>query len=212
MSRRETTGIRRRTQIFGRVARPAGWLHRTPTGWKLGVIAIIGLVALIFRDPIINWSMFAVLVVLGFTARLRWRHLWKTWLYAGVLVGIIIAVQFFIGTLAAGFTVGGTVLACVQAALLLTLTTSVAQLLEAFAVIVSPLRVFGIDTEVIALTASLMIRAISHLSGLLGESDRAARARGLDTNLRARVIPAILRSVKYAQDTGRALDARGIVD
>ncbi|WP_413333949.1 hypothetical protein ACH82I_15685 [Brevibacterium sp. GP-SGM9] len=47
------------------------------------------------------------------------------------------------------------------------------QLLEAFVEIVSPLRVFGIDPEVIALTASRMIRAISHLSGLLGESDRA---------------------------------------
>ena len=41
---------------------------------------------------------------------------------------------------------------------------------------------------------------------------RAARARGLDSSIKARIVPAILRSVKYAQDTGRALDARGIVD
>lgn len=95
---------------------------------------------------------------------------------------------------------------------MLTLTTSVEQLLDAFTVIVSPLRFFGLNTEAIALTAGLMVRAISHISGLLGEAERAARARGLDSSIKARVVPAILRSVKYAQDTGRALDARGIVD
>lgn len=58
--------------------------------------------------------------------------------------------------------------ACVQAAMLLTLTTTVAQLLDTFTVIVSPLRFFGASPDTIALTASLMVRAISHISGLLG--------------------------------------------
>lgn len=205
-------GIRPRPQLFGKVARTPGWLHRTPTGLKLSVIALIGVVALIFRDPIINWTMFAVLVILGFTARLRVRHFLRTWIYAGVLIVIVMAVQFLVGSLHAGLTVGGTVFACVQAAMLLTLTTTVAQLLDTFTIIVSPLRFVGADPDTIALTASLMVRAISHISGLLGEADRAARARGLDSSLKARVVPAILRSVKYAQDTGRALDARGIVD
>jgi hypothetical protein len=60
--------------------------------------------------------------------------------------------QFFFGSLQAGLAVGGTVFACVQAALLLTLTTTVAQLLDTFTVLVSPLRLFGANTEAIALT------------------------------------------------------------
>ncbi|GAA1850348.1 energy-coupling factor transporter transmembrane component T family protein [Brevibacterium marinum] len=212
MGRRTRTGIRPRPQLFGKVAHTPGWLHRTPPGLKLAVIALIGIVALIFRDPVINWSMFAVLIVLGFTARLRLHHFLKTWIYAAVLILIVVAMQYFFGSLRAGLTVGGTVFACVQAAMLLTLTTTVAQLLDTFTVIVSPLRFLGVDPDTIALTASLMVRAISHISGLLGEADRAARARGLDSSIKARVVPAILRSVKYAQDTGRALDARGIVD
>ena len=209
---RSRAGIRPRPQLFGKVAHAPGWLHRTAPGVKLAVIALIGVVALIFRDPVINWSMFAVLVVLGFTARLRLHHFLKTWIYAAVLIIIVVAMQYFFGSLRAGLTVGGTVFACVQAALLLTLTTTVAQLLDTFTVIVSPLRFLGASPDTIALTASLMVRAISHISGLLGEADRAARARGLDSSIKARVVPAILRSVKYAQDTGRALDARGIVD
>ncbi len=209
---RTRAGIRRRPQLFGTVSRQRGWLHRVPTGWKLAAIAVIGLVALIFRDPIINWSVFAVLVLVGFSARLPLRRFALTWAYAAVLVIIVMVLQFFFGTLQAGLAVAGTVFACVQAALLLTLTTTVGQLLDAFAAIVSPLRRLGVDTEVIALTAGLMVRAISHISGLLTDADRAARARGLETSLKARVVPAILRSVKYAQDTGRALDARGIVD
>src|SRR5699024_5806309 len=176
------------------------------------LIAAIGIVALIFRDPVINWSMFVVLLVIGFTARLRLSYFLRTWLYVAVLVAIVMGLQYFFGSLQSGLAVGGTVLACGQAAPLLTLTATVAQLLDTFTVIVSPLRLFGSNTEAIALTASLMVRAISHISGLLGEAERAARARGLDSSIKARVVPAILRSVKYAQDTGRALEARGIVD
>lgn len=212
MSRRSRAGIRPRPQLFGKVAHTPGWLHTTAPGVKLGAIALIGVVALIFRDPIINWSMFAVLVVLGFTARLKLHHFLRTWLYAAVLILIVVVMQYFFGSLQAGLTVGGTVFACVQAAMLLTLTTTVAQLLDTFTVLVSPLRFLGASPDTIALTASLMVRAISHISGLLGEADRAARTRGLDSSIKARVVPAILRSVKYAQDTGRALDARGIVD
>lgn len=51
--------------------------------------------------------------------------------------------QFFFGSLQAGLAVGGTVFACVQAALLLTLTTTVAQLLDTLTVIVSPMRFLG---------------------------------------------------------------------
>lgn len=205
-------GIRPRPQLFGKVAATRGWLHGVPTGVKLGLIAAIGVVALIFRDPVVNWSMFAVLIVIGFTARLRVAYFLRTWIYAAVLVTIVMTLQFFFGSVQAGLAVGGTVFACVQAALLLTLTTTVAQLLDTFTVIVSPLRFVGANPEAIALTACLMVRAISHISGLLGEAERAARARGLDSSIKARVVPAILRSVKYAQDTGRALDARGIVD
>ncbi|WP_166822959.1 energy-coupling factor transporter transmembrane component T family protein [Brevibacterium limosum] len=209
---RRNAGIRARPQLFGKVAHPRGWLHEVPTGVKLAVIAVIGIVALICRDAVINWSMFAVLVVIGFTARLRLKYVLRTWIYVAVLVAIVMGLQYLFGSMESGLAVGGTVFACVQAALILTLTTSVAQLLDTFTVLVSPLRFFGANTEAIALTASLMVRAISHISGLLGEAERAARARGLDSSIKARVVPAILRSVKYAQDTGRALDARGIVD
>ncbi|MGJ5724416.1 energy-coupling factor transporter transmembrane component T family protein [Brevibacterium sp. H602] len=209
---RKNAGIKARPQLFGKVAHPRGWLHSVPTGVKLAVIAVIGIVALIFRDAAINWSMFAALVVLGFTARLRLRYFLRTWIYVAVLVAIVMGLQYLFGSMESGLAVGGTVFACVQAALILTLTTSVAQLLDTFTTLVSPLRFVGATPETIALTASLMVRAISHISGLLGEAERAARARGLDSSLKARVVPAILRSVKYAQDTGRALDARGIVD
>lgn len=209
---RKNAGIKARPQLFGKVAHPRGWLHSVPTGVKLAVIAVIGIVALIFRDAAINWSMFATLVVLGFTARLRVKNFLRTWIYVAVLVAIVMGLQYLFGSMESGLAVGGTVFACVQAALILTLTTSVAQLLDTFTTLVSPLRFVGATPETIALTASLMVRAISHISGLLGEAERAARARGLDSSLKARVVPAILRSVKYAQDTGRALDARGIVD
>src|SRR5699024_11514201 len=62
---RTNAGIKPRPQLFGKVAPTRGWLHSVPTGVKLALIAAIGIVALIFRDPVINWSMFVVLLVIG---------------------------------------------------------------------------------------------------------------------------------------------------
>ena len=133
---RRNAGIKARPQLFGKVAHPRGWLHEVPTGVKLAVIAVIGIVALIFRDAAINWSMFAALVVIGFTAQLRPRYFLRTWIYVAVLVAIVMGLQFFFGSMESGLAVGGTVFACVQAALILTLTTTVAQLLDTFTTLV----------------------------------------------------------------------------
>src|SRR5690625_7833556 len=68
---RTNAGIKPRLQLFGKVAPTRGWLHSVPTGVKLALIAAIGIVALIFRDPVSNWSLFVVLLVSGFTGPLR---------------------------------------------------------------------------------------------------------------------------------------------
>src|SRR5699024_8381925 len=71
-------GVKPRPQHLGKVAPTRGWLHSVPTGVKPALIAAIGIVALIFRDPVINWSMFVVLLVFGFTARLRRSYFLRT--------------------------------------------------------------------------------------------------------------------------------------
>ena len=73
-----------------------------------------------------------------------------------------------------------------------------------------PLRRFGVRPERVALSFSLMITAIPSILGIARETRAAARARGLDRDPRALVVPLAIRTVAHAQLTGQALQARGI--
>ena len=57
-----------------------------------------------------------------------------------------------------------------------------------------------------------MIRAVPLTLDLATETREAARARGLERDPRARLVPLVVRSVAHARATGEALDARGIAD
>jgi biotin transport system permease protein len=72
-----------------------------------------------------------------------------------------------------------------------------------------PLRRLGAKPERVALAFSLVIRAIPTILGVARETQSAARARGLERDPRARLMPLVLRTVAHAQLTGEALSARG---
>ena len=96
------------------------------------------------------------------------------------------------------------------AAKLLTATTELERLLDGLAGLIVPLRRFGADPERFALTVSLMLRSIPFIIGAFDDVRDAARARGLERNLRARTLPVMIATVAYARQTGEALAARGL--
>ena len=57
-----------------------------------------------------------------------------------------------------------------------------------------------------------MIRAVPTTLDLARQTRDAARARGLERDPRARLVPLVIRSVAHARATGEALDARGVGD
>lgn len=69
-----------------------------------------------------------------------------------------------------------------------------------------------IDPERVALAFSLVLRTIPAAIGLAEETRDAARARGLERDVRARLTPFAIRVVSDAQATGEALHARGVGD
>ena len=102
------------------------------------------------------------------------------------------------------------ILATVLAANLLTATTELERLLDGLAGLIVPLRRVGADPERFALTVSLMLRSIPFVIGAFDDVRDAARARGLERNLRARTLPVMIATVAYARHTGEALAARGL--
>jgi biotin transport system permease protein len=55
-----------------------------------------------------------------------------------------------------------------------------------------------------------MLRSIPFIIGAFDDVRDAARARGLERNLRARTLPVMISTVAYARQTGEALTARGL--
>jgi biotin transport system permease protein len=102
------------------------------------------------------------------------------------------------------------VLVCVVAASILTATTPVQALLDGVASLARPFRRFGADPERFALTIAIMLRSIPFIAGAYADVRDSARARGLERNLRALVLPVFITTVAFARQTGDALAARGL--
>lgn len=204
--------MKRQTRFFGTYVLADGWLHRTPVLLKLGVVAAMSIVVLVLRSPLFDAGVFTVLVACGLSSRLRLRQVLSPLGAIWLIVALIIAVHLIFTGTAAAVVMITKLIVCVQAAGLLMLTSAIGQLLEAFAVLVRPVRFIGIDAERVALTAALTVRSIPFMAQLIGQGADAARARGLERSIRARSVTAVLGAVKFAHDTGRALDARGLGD
>ena len=104
------------------------------------------------------------------------------------------------------------VLVCVVAASVLTVTTPVQALLDGVVALSKPFKRFGADPERFALTIAIMLRSLPFIAGAFSDVRDSARARGLERNPRALVLPVFITTVAYARQTGDALAARGLGD
>src|SRR6478672_6779590 len=90
-------------------------------------------------------------------------------------------------------------------------TTPVTDLLDGAVRAARPLRRV-IDPEVVALTLGVVVRSVPWVAGSFTSVRESARARGLDRNPRAVVVPTVVHVVAFARSTGEALAARGLTD
>lgn len=105
-----------------------------------------------------------------------------------------------------------TVYAAVIAAVLLTLTTKVLEMMDSFDRALAPLGKLGVPVENITLAMSLTIRLLPLMLGTVLEVLDARKARGATASLTAFGTPVIIRSLRRARAMGEALHARGVGD
>lgn len=187
-------------------------LHRAPAGAKL--LGLAGVLVLLVA--LSSWQMImvglAVLLIAyaaaGFGPADAVRQVWPLrW-----IVLVAGAVQVLLaGWIPAVLTQGGLVLA-VGLAALVTLTTPMAELLDALERAARPLRLVRVRPERVALLLSLTIRIIPVIEGLASEVGDARRARGLERSPRGFVVPVVIRTIGTAGLLGDALVARGADD
>lgn len=187
-------------------------LHRTPAGWKLLGLLLVGVGSVFVDEP---WlvAVGAVLVGLGYAvAGLGVR---ATVRQVRPLLWVLLVVAGF-HVLVSGWeravVVVGVIALLVLLAGLVTLTTSTQDLLDAVVRVLRPLRRLGVDPERVGLLLALSLRSVPVVVGLAEEVRDAQRARGLGASPRAFAVPLVIRALRHADALGEALIARGVDD
>ncbi|TDP93158.1 biotin transport system permease protein [Leucobacter luti] len=187
-------------------------LHRLRPGAKLLGLFAFATTVVALRGTVTTALLLGIAVLLALLAGLRGRDFWRVTRGFALIAIPLFAFQAWQNGWERGFEVVGDLFALILAASAVTASTAVDDMLDTVAWALQPLRPLGVDPERVAFAFSLVIRAIPSILEVAQETRAAARARGLDHSLRARVVPLVLRSVAHAQLTGEAMTARGIGD
>ncbi|MGV8968253.1 MAG: energy-coupling factor transporter transmembrane component T family protein [Cellulomonas sp.] len=187
-------------------------LHQAPVGAKLAALTMLGVAVVVLRGPIGALVLLALALALTAVARVPARATLVG--LTPVLVGVagLAAFQWWQQGPAVAIEVSADLLTLVIAAGVVTATTPADRMLDALERAAHPLRHVGLRPEILALSVALMLRTVPALLATAAEVRDAARARGLERNLRALLVPAAVRTVARARSTGEALAARGLGD
>lgn len=187
-------------------------LHRLRPGAKLLGLFVFGLAVVIFREWVVGLVALAVGLSLVLIAGVRWRELLRI-TRGFALVGVLLfAFQTWQRDWQHGVAIVAGIFALILAASAVTASTAIDDMLDTVTWALGPLRPLGVHPERVALTFSLAVRSLPLAFELAREAREAARARGLERNPRALLIPFVLRMIMHAKHTGAALHARGLDD
>lgn len=186
------------------------FIHRMPLWLKFLLVLACGFASFLIVDWRLAAAALAVLCVLFLLSGAGAARLFRAVRPLLPILLVIGAFQWWqLGAPVAARIVLN-ILLCVVAASLLTATTPLHRLLDGVVSLARPFRRFGADPERFALTIAIMLRSIPFIAGAFSDVRDSARARGLERNPRALVLPVFITTVAYARHTGEALAARGL--
>ena len=186
-------------------------VHRMPALPKLGLVVAFIVVATIFAHTIPTAAVALTVALCGYAvARIPLKVAVAQLLGAVPLLAFIAVIQGLTGDWELGAMLFLQILACVIAATLLTLTTRVSDLMNAFDRLLAPLGRLGLPVATISLAMSLTLRLIPLQVQAVREVLDARRARGASAT--AFGVPVIIRTIRRSRAMSDALLARGVGD
>lgn len=185
------------------------WLHRSPAGVKLAVLMLAGAGLMWVRDWTILLLVLTVVLVLLYQSGVGVQQLWLQLKTLSWLVLVLVLFTAIAQSPLVALEVGLRMCALLLGALLVSMTTSIARMMEVLIWLLQPLQKLGwVNSERVALVFGLTLRLIPELSVQWQEIREAQAARGLSANPFTMGVPMLLRTLRRAQDIADALDAR----
>ena len=184
-------------------------VHRMNAGTKLALL-FVGSIALfaVSNIPLHIGELVAV-VGLFHLARLPWRAALRQLRTAIFFMVPIFLFHVFLTNWVLGLETVLRILALLLFAVLVTLTTKLSDMIDVLERAFRPLAYLGINPSKISMMLSMVIRFIPLMMREAQEILEAQRARGLDRNAIAVLVPLLIKTLKMADDLSDAIDARG---
>lgn len=188
-------------------------VHRVPAGWKfVFLLAFILASTFLVTTPLMAAVWLAAVVAGYLVARVPLRTALGQTLPVLPVLLVLGAFQWWQRGWEFALTTVLVLFASVAAAALLTLTTTIAELMGAVERGLSPFERFGLPVETISLAVSLTLRLIPLQLATVHEVLAARKARGAGFSIAAFGTPVLVRSIRRARLLAEALIARGAAD
>lgn len=188
-------------------------IHQLPPMLKFCFLIVFILATSIFIDAsasaVLSVLFVAGLYILGkIPVRIAVQQLWPP---LPVLLALG-AFQWWQNDLEKALVTVFVIFAAVMLAMLLTLTTTIDEMMEAMERSLRPFARFGVPVDTIVLAFSLTMRLIPLMLATVYEVLDARKARGATFSIAAFGTPVLIRSIKRARNIADALMARGVGD
>jgi len=190
-------------------AHNASYLSRIKPGWKFGSLLVLSIGLYLISSWQVLLVAFILSVALLASARVDLKQLRAPLISIVIILGVVF---ILLGIQTNWLNAVSSVLRLLTMCLLaysVSLSTRFSEMLELFQQVASPIRVVGGNPDQVALALSMTIRFIPELKKVYNEVREAQHARGLANNPLAVTVPLVIRSLKIADETAEALDARG---
>jgi biotin transport system ATP-binding protein len=184
-------------------------LHRLGAGPKLAFLAATGLGIFWIDDPWVLAAGCAGVAALGWLGGLPPGQLARSLRPLFLLLAIIVVVHGLTDGWETGVVAALRVLVLAGLAAQISASTTTTALLDALERWLRPFERVGVNPEKVGLTLALAIRFVPLLAERAGRIREAQRARGLDRNVLALLVPLLVTTVRLAESVADALDARG---
>lgn len=185
-------------------------VHRAPPALKVGLLAAVALALSVAPSSL--WTISAALAAPAVVAALARLHPRTVLADVRRLLLLLLAVTLvqllFLDPLTAA-TNTARIISIILLAQCVTRTTPVAAMVETAERLLGPLRRFGVRPERVGLAMGLVLTAIGQLGAFVAQVRDAQRSRGVRLRPWSWVVPVLVLSLRYADDVGDALEARG---
>ena len=185
------------------------FVHRAPAAAKLAVLLICGAALFVVSSIPVHAAELALVAGLFHAARLPWRDAFRQLRTALIFLVPIFLFHVFVTDWALGLETVLRILVLLLLAVLVTLTTRTTDMIDVLEAAVRPLRHVGVNPSKTGMMLSMVIRFIPMMMREAQEVLEAQRARGLDRNAVALLMPLLIKTLKMADDLSEAIEARG---